>query len=136
MLQDSLPSHLTIRWQLSSACHESALLISRSRETPLPSLSQLEEVFDGLPDEMQGPTRRVGPQYQKPRPTKPSPSPQASSNILPSWLRFGASSTPKAGNAMGALRNGDRGLIVAVNDSGNTGWVRFGRTGFEAFPMV
>jgi tRNA-splicing endonuclease subunit Sen54 len=39
-------------------------------------------------------------------------------------------------NPMAALRNGDRALVVAVNDSGNTGWVRFGRSGFaEAAPM-
>lgn len=37
---------------------------------------------------------------------------------------------------MGALRNGDRGLVIAVNDSGNTGWVRFGRAGFAEALML
>jgi tRNA-splicing endonuclease subunit Sen54 len=80
---------------------------SSARVTPLPSASQLEEVFDGLPDEPKGPIKKTGPQY-KPR------------------------SSPPFGSILGALRNGDRALIVAVNDSGNTGWVRFGRTGFAS----
>ena len=37
---------------------------------------------------------------------------------------------------MGTLRNGDRALVVAVNDSGNTGWVRFGRTGFAEAAII
>jgi tRNA-splicing endonuclease subunit Sen54 len=103
----------------------------------MPTLPQLDEVFALLPDEPKGPVQRVGPQYRKP-PT------QRSGNVeQPSWLRgqwnklFKPSTAANTGNAgVNTLRNGDRALIVAVNDSGNTGWVRFGRSGFEAVPMV
>lgn len=110
------------------------LAVVESRDTPLPTLWQLDAIFNDLPDEVQGATKKVGPQYQKrpPRPERPAVKQSFLARCLP-WL---SAAPATKGNAMGALRNGDRGLIVAVNDSGNTGWVRFGRSGFEAWPMV
>ncbi|TXT04988.1 hypothetical protein VHUM_03808 [Vanrija humicola] len=115
------------------------LAVVESRDTPLPTLSQLSEVFDLLPDEPTTQPKRVGPQYAN-RPA-PRSAPQPSSNTrLSQWLDWlcwwRAKATIPQGNAIHAMRNGDRGLIVAVNDSGNTGWVRFGRIGFENYPMV
>jgi tRNA-splicing endonuclease subunit Sen54 len=95
-----------------------------------------------LPDEPRGPTRRVGPQYeQKRRNVRPKTAVENSSSgafkWLPSWLLRAKPAAPTpSGNALNSLRNGDRALIVAVNDSGNTGWVRFGRTGFENWAMM
>jgi len=122
----------------------------RSRSTPLPSIQQLTEIFDDLPDEPKGPTRRLGPQYErKPRPVRTSHATTHGADatrwadrflrLLPAFLRFRADAThnlPANTNPMGALRNGDRALIVAVNDSGNTGWVRFGRTGFAEAAVI
>ncbi|KAK4688042.1 tRNA-splicing endonuclease subunit Sen54, partial [Tremellales sp. Uapishka_1] len=120
--------------------------IVEARNTPMPSLRQLAEVFDQLPDEPKGPVKRLGPQYdRKPRPSKPAPPPGPSPRILSlAWFsqylpyRYTPMAKPNgnAGNPMGALRNGDRALIVAVNDSGNTGWVRFGRTGFSEYAVI
>ncbi|KAL1407053.1 tRNA-splicing endonuclease subunit sen54 [Vanrija albida] len=115
------------------------LAVVESRDTPLPTLSQLSEVFDLLPDEPTTQPKRVGPQYAN-RPAPRAAPPPAADSRLQKWLGWLCWwQTPPSGpqgNAMHAMRNGDRGLIVAVNDSGNTGWVRFGRTGFENYPMV
>jgi tRNA-splicing endonuclease subunit Sen54 len=78
----------------------------------MPTIHQLTEIWDELPDEPKGPVQRKGPQYKQfgDRPFRPNP--------------------------MAELRNGDRAFIVAVNDSGNTGWLRFGRTGFGEQVMI
>jgi tRNA-splicing endonuclease subunit Sen54 len=114
----------------------------RARNTPFPTIHQLNEVFDILPDEPKGPTRKLGPQYDRPQRTKPEVVEQPPSMFrrLAFWLRpvdVGSSRSKLGqGNFTGALRNGDRGLVVAVNDSGNTGWVRFGRSGFAEFALM
>ena len=117
-------------------------LTCSARDTSMPSLAQLSEVFDSLPDEPKGPVKKLGPQYQ--RPTKPGPSrhtPATGTRSIWDHARwFLKGHTPDQpqgnGNPMAALRNGDRGLVVAVNDSGNTGWVRFGRTGFAEHVVI
>lgn len=109
-----------------------------ARDVTMPSLTQLKEVFDELPDEPTGPVKKVGPQYE--RVSSRNNRPEASEGTYTSWtsalrrlLRLDRPTKPtvNVGQAMGRLRNGDRALVVAVNDSGNTGWVRFGRTGFS-----
>jgi tRNA-splicing endonuclease subunit Sen54 len=81
-----------------------------ARTTPLPTIHQLHEVFEESPEEVRGPPRRLGPQYRPNTAVRPNP--------------------------VAELRNGDRGFIVAVNDSGNSGWIRFGRTGFADVAMI
>ncbi|WVF66049.1 hypothetical protein IAT40_000787 [Kwoniella sp. CBS 6097] len=125
--------------------------VVESRNTPLPTINQLSEIFETLPDEPKGPVKKVGPQYQRaPRPPRPQMNPNANASSGPKH------STPptisrKVFNTLGLgwlldpieikkevtpfinvpqLRNGDRAFVVAVNDSGNTGWIRFGRAGF------
>ncbi|WVQ80847.1 hypothetical protein IAT38_002954 [Cryptococcus sp. DSM 104549] len=119
--------------------------VIQARTTPMPSINQLSEVFDMLPDEPKGPIKRQGPQYQRPpraQPAKPQAATKPATAFDALRARFGCANSTAAprpaqsGVNIGALRNGDRGFIVAVNDSGNSGWVRFGRTGFaEAAPM-
>lgn len=94
-----------------------------------------------LPDEPKGPVRRIGPQYERKAGDKVARL--AANRDCPSlWDRFTRMIRPSTAEParvsvpMNALRNGDRALIVAVNDSGNTGWVRFGRTGFESVEMA
>ena len=97
----------------------------------MPTIHQLSEIFETLPDEPVGPIKRVGPQYERrnrPRPTAQTKEVTWFERIFP-FLASKQEEKPY-NNPMGALRNGDRALIVAVNDSGNTGWVRFGRSGF------
>lgn len=114
-------------------------LTRRSRNTPLPTLRQLDDIFQNLPDEPKGPPRRIGPQYENRRPH--ARREEKEETQIP-WYRRMLPWTPSEPlqepyqNPMAALRNGDRAIVVAVNDSGNTGWVRFGRSGFESFPMV
>ena len=112
-----------------------------AREIPLPTIHQLGEVFEQLSDEPKGPVQKLGPQYQRKGLSKPNPRIQNTVGWLQSLARLlGCQKTlsehPIAGNAMGRLRNGDKALIVAVNDSGNTGWVRFGRTGFAGAAVM
>ncbi|WVQ93681.1 hypothetical protein IAU59_000757 [Kwoniella sp. CBS 9459] len=136
--------------------------VVESRNTPLPTINQLSEIFDTLPDEPKGPVKKVGPQYQRPpRPARPSPAqphphPHQTHNQSQSStgkptvtsysrkvlevLRLGWLLDPVEVNNtkkevapfinIPQLRNGDRAFVVAVNDSGNTGWIRFGRAGF------
>lgn len=91
-----------------------------------------------LADEPTGPANRVGPQYNKPK----AQSRPADGQDLPFYkqllVSLGLTSAPpkRNPNPMGVLRNGDRALVVAVNDCGNTGWIRFGRSGFESISMV
>ncbi|KAL7424141.1 tRNA-splicing endonuclease subunit sen54 [Cryptotrichosporon argae] len=135
---------------------EFSVAVVEARNTPIPTLQQLAEIFDGLPDEPTGPVVKLGPQYvrpprpprvlHKPRPAETSSSSRArfwawAERVAPrlaAWARTRAEPTrPLGANAaMGRLRNGDRALVVAVNDSGNTGWVRFGRAGFADYPVI
>ncbi|GMK56892.1 hypothetical protein CspeluHIS016_0307320 [Cutaneotrichosporon spelunceum] len=110
-----------------------AISAVESRNTAMPTLRQLEEIFDGLPDEPTGPPKRVGPQYDHRRPAN-----KAQPDVAVPWYRrfIRAPQEKTYTNPMAQMRNGDRAFIVAVNDSGNTGWVRFGRSGFQDFPMV
>ncbi|OCF36287.1 tRNA-splicing endonuclease subunit Sen54 [Kwoniella heveanensis BCC8398] len=124
--------------------------VVESRNTPLPTINQLSEIFETLPDEPKGPVKKVGPQYQRP-PRAPRPqqqqqqqnqsplhNPRTISRKLLDAVRLGWLLDPvEIKKEPGApfvnipqLRNGDRAFVVAVNDSGNTGWIRFGRAGF------
>lgn len=113
-----------------------------ARNTPMPSIHQLKEAWDEVMDEPKGPIRRLGPQYENRRP--PPRSYTVDKGKRPwwgKWLPSSWSNDPRrsggsTGGNIGALRNGDRALIVAVNDSGNTGWLRFGRTGFAEQAMI
>ncbi|WVW81773.1 hypothetical protein I302_103770 [Kwoniella bestiolae CBS 10118] len=121
--------------------------VVESRSTPIPTIQQLDEIFNIVPDEPKGPVKKVGPQYVRPpRPPRPAnPNNKNNQTKPPTYLqailqRLGVStkedkpSTPFVN--IPAIRNGDRAFIVAVNDSGNTGWVRFGRSGFAEFAPV
>ncbi|WRT63861.1 uncharacterized protein IL334_000786 [Kwoniella shivajii] len=135
--------------------------VVESRNTPLPTIHQLDEIFNSLPDEPKGPIKKVGPQYiRPPRPPRPSQNSQnqqqggqntssKSTSYLYSFLHtIGLDkyiSSPSKDKRPGsqtpyvnipAIRNGDRAFIVAVNDSGNTGWIRFGRSGFAEFAPI
>ncbi|CAD6572108.1 MAG: tRNA-splicing endonuclease subunit sen54, partial [Tremellales sp. Tagirdzhanova-0007] len=100
------------------------LAVIEARTVPLPTIHQLAEVFDELPDEPTGPAKRFGPQYERKSPVRDQDKSEAGSRSLLDRLGWKRPSPPPRarGNPMGALRNGDRGLVVAVNDSGNTGW--------------
>lgn len=134
---DKSRSTLWPLWSTSNRCSDTDWHL-RSRDTPFPTLEQLDEVFNMLPEEPTGPANRVGPQYNKNK----APSRPADGQLLPLHQRLLVSlglksATPKRNaNPMGVLRNGDRALVVAVNDCGNTGWIRFGRSGFESIAMV
>ncbi|WWD22493.1 hypothetical protein CI109_106986 [Kwoniella shandongensis] len=119
--------------------------IVEARSTPIPTIDQLTQVFDMLPDEPKGPIKRVGPQYERQAKARPprvqNKPPQEKVSRIRSWLSsFGliATATPTVAPNfnIGAVRNGDRAFIVAVNDSGNAGWVRFGRTGFAEAAVI
>ncbi|WWC66859.1 uncharacterized protein I206_100766 [Kwoniella pini CBS 10737] len=128
--------------------------VVESRNIPIPTIQQLDEVFNFLPDEPKGPIKKVGPQYIKPpRPPRPNFNNNKNDNeqqqqnhskfinYLLSYLGIKSNNKEEIKNTnpfvnIPALRNGDRAFIVAVNDSGNTGWIRFGRSGFAEYPPV
>ncbi|KAK8845542.1 hypothetical protein IAR55_006257 [Kwoniella newhampshirensis] len=120
--------------------------IVEARSTPIPTIDQLSQVFDMLPDEPKGPIKRVGPQYErqaKARPPRPSQIKVLDDEVfsIKSWfIRLGLITSMPSNQIptinIGALRNGDRGFVVAVNDSGNAGWVRFGRAGFAEAAVI
>lgn len=58
------------------------------------------------------------------------------SHLLPSFLRRTTPPPFKQINTYLTLKQGDRSLIVAINDGGNIGWTRLGRGGFEDHVMV
>ncbi|EIW67947.1 hypothetical protein TREMEDRAFT_14304, partial [Tremella mesenterica DSM 1558] len=102
-----------------------------ARNTPMPSIHQLKDAWAQVREEPSGPIRRLGPQYENRKPN----TRRFQSKEKSRWERFtdwwrGSEPRKYQGGNMGVLRNGDRALVVAVNDSGNTGWVRFGRSGF------
>ncbi|ORY34221.1 hypothetical protein BCR39DRAFT_516853 [Naematelia encephala] len=111
-----------------------------ARKVPLPNLHELAEVFDRLPEEPKGPTRKVGPQYSHGPVKAPSIGTSVADHRLFGWLSLARRETLPVSrsnnNPIASLRNGDRGFIVAVNDSGNTGWIRFGRAGFGEYAML
>ncbi|WWD08997.1 hypothetical protein V865_007112 [Kwoniella europaea PYCC6329] len=120
-----------------------------SRTTPIPTIQQLDEIFHMVPDEPKGPVKKVGPQYIKPpRPPRPtnnnynkktntSNSPNSYLQSFFKLIGLGKKEDDKPPFVnIPAIRNGDRAFIVAVNDSGNTGWVRFGRSGFAEYAPV
>ncbi|ORX34768.1 hypothetical protein BD324DRAFT_583229 [Kockovaella imperatae] len=112
------------QWDKSSAAglarqpFDFAVAAVDARAEPLPSLEQLDEIFDSLPQEtdtrprpvVDGVTAVTTTAQAPPQPNRPSPK----------------------GRSVPSIRNGDRAFVVAVNDSGNQGWVRFGRTGFAS----
>lgn len=111
-MTDLSNSRQTLLWLLwsESAPYEAH---ASSRHEQLPSLQHLDEVFPNLHDEPLCPTQRQGPQYAK---STTTPEPKR--------------------NWMASLRAGDRALVVAVNDNGNMGWVRFGRTAFSEYSLM
>ncbi|WWC85789.1 uncharacterized protein L201_000656 [Kwoniella dendrophila CBS 6074] len=131
--------------------------VVESRSTPFPTIQQLDEIFNLLPDEPKGPIKKVGPQYIKPpRPPRPTQNQnqqnkeQATSksmaylhsvlNIIGLGSLIAMKKEVKQNNTpfvnIPAIRNGDRAFVVAVNDSGNTGWIRFGRSGFAEYAPI
>jgi hypothetical protein len=64
----------------------------------------------------------------------------AISSLLPARFRSAGTTAPSAQkpqlNTYLTLKQGDRSLIVAINDGGNIGWTRLGRGGFEDQIMV
>ena len=85
----------------------------------MPTSEQLADAFRNLPDTPL--VTRRDPGVSQSTATHTS---QTTGAHVPKAAQFDSQQSVRA------IRNGDRALIVAVNDSGNTGWIRFGRTQF------
>jgi tRNA-splicing endonuclease subunit Sen54 len=110
---------------------------------PFPTLPQMTEVFDIVPEVPKPYLRRRAPPAGTPRPEPTPASSTTATSWVPGWLKkvFGKNimskqdETPQV-NTFLSLKQGDRTIIVAVVDGGNVGWTRLGRGGFEEHLMV
>ena len=83
-----------------------------------------------LNDEPAASPRKIGPQYVR---GKPDQKPETQNE---EGTRKGRPMSSDIGRTMASFRNGDRALVIAVNDCGNIGWVRYARTDYSAYPVV
>lgn len=99
-----------------------------ARTETIPSYEQIHDIFPTVP--------HVPAPFLRPRnpPTPPSPEPWSVRLML--WL--GKESKPEAPkvNMFADLKQGDRNVIVAVNDGGNIGWVKLCRGTFQDHDLV
>ncbi|KAF8195394.1 tRNA-splicing endonuclease subunit sen54 N-term-domain-containing protein [Pholiota molesta] len=132
------------------------LVVINARTTPMPSLQELTDLFDILPEApLPAPRQKrpqstigselpVAPQVQMPS-TKIGESSGSDKSFIrrtfpwffPSSPSTLASSTPvRRPNPFVALKTGKKIVIVAAVDSGNTSFFRFGQGEFTEWPMV
>ena len=118
---------------------------SSARTTPMPTLQELTNLFDVLPEASLPPPR---PRRQLPGAPTPLPLPPEipSQNSQPTLIRklfpsifFSTPPTePKERkpNPFVALKTGKKVIIIAVVDAGNTSFFRFDQGEFTEWPMV
>ncbi|KAF7321753.1 tRNA-int-end-N2 domain-containing protein [Mycena kentingensis (nom. inval.)] len=114
------------------------IVVVNARTTPMPSLRELTDLFDVSP-ELPPPMPR---QRRPGKATVPPPTPRAP----PAWTkRFmdwlynkppKYTPPPRRPHPFMVMKAGKKAVIVAVVDSGNIGFFRFGQGAFEEQPML
>lgn len=125
-----------------------------ARTTPMPSLQELTDLFDNLPEAPLPTPRQRRPPTDATNntpaipPTRETPAGIASSPLAEQsfvrrmfpWLFFATPPVPpvpaRRPNPFMALKSGKKIVIVAAVDSGNTSFFRFGQGEFTEWPMV
>lgn len=107
----------------------------------MPSLYELAALFDTQP-ELPPPLPRQRRQLDNsmpPPPTVTTPSPRASFLQIFTkafWWTPITASSPRKPNPFMALKAGKKNIIIAVVDSGNISFFRFGEGAFSEWPMT
>jgi tRNA-splicing endonuclease subunit Sen54 len=109
--------------------------------TPMPSLAELNALFDVLP-ELPSPLPRQKPQIASESAPKPTTLP--STPILPdrtlfrrvfAWAFPSPPTQVRKPNPFAALKAGKKTVVVAVVDVGNVSFFRFSQGSFSDWPM-
>lgn len=140
------------------------VVVINARTTPMPTIYELSALFGELPEvpppaprkRVQPPVSKVvtpktdadaranpaGPERPQTSPTIPNPSTRPLFHRLTCFLRGGSPEPSKAPrppprpNPFPILKQGKKVIVVAVVDSGNVGFFRFGQGAFEDWPMA
>ncbi|KIP06834.1 hypothetical protein PHLGIDRAFT_30306 [Phlebiopsis gigantea 11061_1 CR5-6] len=119
-----------------------SLVVVNARTTPMPTLAELHDLFEILPEVAPpGPRRRTA---QPNKPVPPIEKPQPAANLplfrrLFSWAYSGvltpAPTPPRRPNPFAVLKQGKKMVVIAAVDAGTISFFRFGQGAFEDFPM-
>ena len=138
---NSILFHLLSDRSTNCCCPPSA------RTTPVPSLNELNDLFDILPELPPPVPRRRTLLPDKPTPPSTLPAPSTSPAVKPSLLSRLSSlrwwkstpppskTTPRKPNPFAVLKTGSKMVVVAAVDAGMISFFRFGQGAFEDFPM-
>ncbi|GJE88397.1 tRNA-splicing endonuclease subunit sen54 N-term-domain-containing protein [Phanerochaete sordida] len=122
-----------------------SVVVVNARTTPMPSLTELNDLFEILP-ELPPPTprrRTVAP--EKPaaptsqgRDTGGPPAPQSWLERLFPWATSSKSSAAptRRVNPFAVMKAGKKMVVIAAVDAGTISFFRFGQGAFEDFPMA
>ncbi|PPQ85172.1 hypothetical protein CVT25_004179 [Psilocybe cyanescens] len=120
------------------------------RTTPMPTLQELTDLFDVLPETPLPPPRQRRPQPNATNNAAPpskvepvivsTPKPSCIQRffpwIFPTLLPVATTLAPRRPNPFMALKTGKKIIIIAVVDASNTSFFRFGQGEFTEWPMV
>ncbi|KAI0087018.1 tRNA-splicing endonuclease subunit sen54 N-term-domain-containing protein [Irpex rosettiformis] len=124
-----------------------SIVVINARTTPVPSLSQLNELFDILPELPPPVPRRRTLLAGKPVPPSALSAPSTTPAVKPSLLRqlspwtwwsttpSSPKTAPRKPNPFAILKSGKKMVVVAAVDAGMISFFRFGQGAFEDFPM-
>ncbi|KAH8104779.1 tRNA-splicing endonuclease subunit sen54 N-term-domain-containing protein [Cristinia sonorae] len=134
------------------------VVVVNARTAPMPTLSELTDLFDVLPDlPPPAPRRRIAYAEQKKQAqTQPAPAPSITNNtthtrssipqppttlfrrFLPflSWSQPAAREPERKPNPFAVLKQGKKMVVIAAVDSGMISFFAFRQGGFEEFPMA
>ncbi|KAM5535011.1 hypothetical protein V8D89_011384 [Ganoderma adspersum] len=126
------------------------VVIINARTTPMPSISELTNLFGQLP-ELPPPVPRKRLSFAQQKLAAPTaartPQKQPSTPVAlvasrtPFWLWFGpqktqaATAQPRPSNPFPSLKTGKKMVVVAVVDAGTISFFRFGQGVFTEWPM-
>ncbi|KDQ08038.1 hypothetical protein BOTBODRAFT_38254 [Botryobasidium botryosum FD-172 SS1] len=140
-------------WKPSTPWKKTALpppdfevVVINARTTSLPSLLEITALFSTLPVTPVPASRRRQPQQQKPSQPAPEPAPASAltTTVMSRVLAFlniksapqVKTDAPRPPNAFGALKAGNKMVVLAVVDGGAISFLRIGQGCFEEWPMA
>jgi tRNA-splicing endonuclease subunit Sen54 len=122
-----------------------SLVVVNARTTPMPSLYELTELFDVLPElpPPQPRQRRSTPNKTSTEPPKMAPStasaPTAQQSLMRRlfpWAFWSEQASTGKPNPFMVLKSGKKQVVVAAVDAGSISFFRFGQGAFEELPMA
>ncbi|KAH9480353.1 putative tRNA-splicing endonuclease subunit sen54 [Psilocybe cubensis] len=126
------------------------IVVINARTTPMPTLQELTDLFDVLPESPLPPPRQrrppPGTTANAPSPPKiepvvtPAPKPSCMQRVFP-WIfptppPIATTPAPRKLNPFMALKTGKKIIVIAAVDASNISFFRFGQGEFTEWPMV